>query len=135
MLPGVSNQYMNRKEFHEGFVSKKTSPLYKAYYDFDWSELETRLGESVKEFEQHDYVALGQALKAVLQWLLPQRGNRANWEKTVAMKVFVLCWLVDSSLLENQNLRKLAKQIGCSEPNMSKTLMRARVVFNLRKRS
>lgn len=94
--------------FNESFVSKKTDPLAPATFcDFDWQALYAEFGEA--EDSDDSRQKLGQALRAILCFLLDVDLKRKSSKDLVYRRVISFAWAVDPSLLEGKSITELAR--------------------------
>jgi hypothetical protein len=54
-------------EFLENCGNEHEDPLDARTYDFDWADLERRLGEAEEQLERRDFAALGSALQSIIE--------------------------------------------------------------------
>jgi hypothetical protein len=88
--------------------------------DFDWDGLSRALGEP-GEISDHDLERLGQALRAVLSWILIGAGGRMNADdRRAGRRVLALAWVLDPSMIEGTpSLAKIARDCGVTRACMS----------------
>ena len=56
-----------KPEFLENYRSEHEATLDARTYDFDWADLERRLGEAEEQLEDRDFAALGSALQLIIE--------------------------------------------------------------------
>ena len=59
-----------KPEFLENYRNQHEDTLDACTYDFDWADLERRLGEAEEQLEDRDFAALGLALQSIIEWII-----------------------------------------------------------------
>lgn len=105
------------KSFVEDHNSDQVEATARGCYEFDWEAVEIALGEApLTEIEQGK-VAL--ALTFLLDWMFAVDLRRKTALKSVGMRALAAAWVVDPKRFNNDSIRSLAKQLGCTAPNIS----------------
>ncbi len=88
--------------------------------DFDWAELETRLGESKEELGEHDYEALVTHTQELLAWIVQGDLRGQSGASRIARRIIALAWVLCPHLWgNNPSLSDLAKHLGLHKVTLS----------------
>lgn len=82
--------------------------------DFDWEELERRLGEVKTESGMEDLKPIGKAIHKLLAWVVSGQLRQGDaGARRVARRMIALAWVIDPELFGTQtSLADLARHLG-----------------------
>lgn len=107
-----------KPEFFEDYANPHAEPTEPHSADFDWDELEKRLGEH-EEPAERQYADLSRALKEILDWILDIDLGKDNADKIIGRRVIALAWVIDPSRFGGASVRKLSARLGFTAPVLS----------------
>jgi hypothetical protein len=80
---------------------------------FDFEEVERRLGEAVEDVPESDRGLMADALKQILRFILGRHYRSESGRETIARRAIALAWVIDPSLFgAKPSLTALGKQLG-----------------------
>lgn len=125
-----------KKEFHEDFVSEHQDALDGQTADFDWNELYRALNEGQAEISEHDYAAMGHAVRVLLQWVLKVSPSKPCSERMIARRLIGLAWTIDPGLIEGSpSVSQIARELECHKVVLSIHTASARRHFGINNRA
>lgn len=127
---------MGKPAFHEDYHHPDADVLDDhSVTDFDWDELLARLGEAQVELAPRDYTGLVEALRSILDWMMPSHLHRADSDRTIGRRAIALAWAMNPALFEHSpSLSQIAKELGLGKATMSTYTAEASRRFQVRNR-
>jgi len=124
---------MGKPAFHEDYHNEHADPVDDhSIVDFDWDELMVRLGEAQAELAPHDYTGLVQALRSILDWMMPSHLHRDGSDRIIGRRAIALLWALNPTLFKhNPSLSKLANRLGIAKATLSVHASKASRKFKL----
>jgi len=104
--------------YTEGFDGgDEVEPTIEACADFDWASVERAFGELRDDPEQRDRLAA--VLRFVFDWMLRGNLRRMNALHVIGKRAVAMAWVIDPARFNNDSLRSIAMQLGCTAGNIS----------------
>lgn len=127
---------MGKPAFHEDYHHEHADPMDNhSIVEFDWDELMVRLGEAQTELAPRDYTGLVEALRSILDWMMPSHLHRDGCDRTIGRRAIALAWAMNPALFENSpSLSQIAKDLGLGKATMSTYTAEASRRFQVRNR-
>ncbi|HET7624390.1 MAG TPA: hypothetical protein VFM25_03925 [Verrucomicrobiae bacterium] len=110
-----------KPEFHEDYQSQHTNPLSPTHADFDWDELDKRLGESELESDETPEQKFTAAMRRIFQWVLNIdyniKSNELMPDTLIGRRFIALAWVINPALFpDSPSLHKLSRRLGFTAP-------------------
>jgi hypothetical protein len=122
-----------KPEFHEDYVNNHADPTAEPYYDFDWDELYTCLGEATDHDEQIKQ-RLAAGVREIFQWVLSTNINNRNAAEFVGRRAIAFAWVMNPELFEGKSITAVASALGLSKQILSKASSEASRKFGIENR-
>ncbi len=125
MKPEFLENYRNE---HEDALDARTS-------DFDWADLERRLGEAGEQLEDRDFAALGSALQSIIEWIIEGADfTKLDADAHVGRRAIALFWTLNPDYFDGVSLTTLANRLGLHKAILSAQAAEARRKFGIKNR-
>ena len=99
--------------FQEAYLANDQDPVDGQVADFDWPGLDRLLGECEADNSERDWIAMGEALARILDWLTAVNLDSPNAERFAGRRAFALAWVVNPAKFDGSpSLTKLAQRLG-----------------------
>src|SRR5881296_960486 len=124
-----------KPEFLENYRNEHEDTLDARTYDFDWADLEPRLGEAEEELEDRDFAALGSALQSIIEWIIEGADfTKLDADAHVGRRAIALFWTLNPDYFEGVSLTALANRLGLHKAILSAQAAEARRKFGIKNR-
>ncbi len=109
-----------KPEFLENYRNEHEDTLDARTYDFDWAELERRLGEADEQIEDRDFAALGSAPQSIIEWIIEGADfTKLDADAHVGRRAIALFWTLNPDYFEGVSLTALANRLGLHKAILS----------------
>src|SRR5213594_3228210 len=124
-----------KPEFLENYRNEHEATLDARTYDFDWADLERRLGEAEEQLEDRDFAALGSALQSIIEWIIEGADfTKLDADAQVGRRAIALFWTLNPDYFEGVSLTALANRLGLHKAILSAQAAEARRKFGIKNR-
>ena len=124
-----------KPEFLENYRNQHEDTLDARTYDFDWADLERRLGEAEDQLEDRDFAALGSALQSIIEWIIEGADfAKLDADAHVGRRAIALFWTLNPDYFEGVSLTALANRLGLHKAILSAQAAEARRKFGIKNR-
>ena len=124
-----------KPEFLENSRNEHEDTLDARTYDFDWADLERRLGEAEEQLEDRDFAALGPALESIIEWIIEGADfTKLDANAHVGRRAIALFWTLNPDYFEGVSLTALANRLGLHKAILSAQAAEARRKFGIKNR-
>ena len=124
-----------KPEFPENYRNEHEDALDARTYDFDWADLERRLGEAEEQLEDRDFAALGPALESIIEWIIEGADfTKLDANAHVGRRAIALFWALNPDYFEGVSLTALANRLGLHKAILSAQAAGARRKFGIKNR-
>jgi len=104
--------------------------------NFDWADLERRLGEAEKQLEDRDFATLGSALQSIIEWIIQEADfTKLDADAHVGRRAIALFWTLNPDYFEGVFLTTLANRLGLHKAILSAQAAEARRKFGIKNRA
>jgi len=127
-----------KPEFHEGFVGgPRVSPLAKTVEEFDFDEVDRRLGNSTDHNGEKYPAEFVDLVGKLFRFTIGKSSRRRYSERMIGRRFCALAWTVNPGLFEGSpSGRQLAEMLGLGKPQALSVLTgRARREFGISNRA
>jgi len=122
-------------EFLENYRNEHEDTLDARTYDFDWADLERRLGEAEEQLEDRDFAALGPALQSIIEWIIQGVDfSKLDVDAHVGRSAIALFWTLNPDYFEGVSLTALANRLGLHKAILSAQAAEAPRKFGIKNR-
>src|SRR6266496_5402398 len=124
-----------KPEFLENYRNEHEDTLDARTYDFDWADLERRLGEAEEQLEDRDFAALGSALQSIIEWIIEGADfTKLDADAHVGRRAIALFWTLNPDYFDGVSLTTLANRLGLHKAILSAQAAAARRKFGIKNR-
>ena len=122
-----------KPEFLENYRNEHEDTLDARTYDFDWADLERRLGEAEEQLEDRDFAALGSALQSIIEWII-EGADFAKLDADAHVGRRAIALSLNPDYFEGVSLTPLANRLGLHKAILSAQAAEARRKFRIKNR-
>lgn len=103
--------------FVEDFNSDKVAPTESGCEQFDFDAVERAFGELRDDPDQRERLVT--AMRFLFDWMIRGDLRRTCALRVIGKRALAAAWVVDPARFNNDSLRSIAKQLGCTAANIS----------------
>ena len=106
--------------FIEDFVNTaSTDPLSPTHAEFDFAEVERRLGTCGNDGQGEQWAILSEAFNCVGQFMVGKRPLGPGRDQEIGRRTIAVLWLLNPTIFDGQSLSAIARLIGCTPANLA----------------